>query len=77
MVRSVASANAVPGVLRTAVAPPPALGNAGIPAFGHVFVIVLENADFRQVTQAGTMPYLNRLIWSTNLPSTARAGRRT
>jgi phosphatidylinositol-3-phosphatase len=57
----VASANAVPGVLRTTVARPPALGNAGIPAFGHVFVIVLENVDFRQVTQAGTMPYLNRL----------------
>jgi hypothetical protein len=39
----------------------PVLGNAGIPAFTHVFVIVLENATFEQVIQANTMPYLNHL----------------
>lgn len=42
-------------------ATPLAWGNAGIPAFGHIFVIVLENADYQQVAQAGAMPYLAQL----------------
>ena len=37
------------------------MGDAGIPAFGHVFVIVLENAGFEQVAQGNAMPYLNQL----------------
>ncbi|HEV7213646.1 MAG TPA: alkaline phosphatase family protein, partial [Chloroflexota bacterium] len=38
-----------------------ATSSAGIPAFTHVFLIVLENAGFDQVTQGNAMPYLNQL----------------
>ena len=40
---------------------PRAMGNAGIPAFSHIFVIVLENAGFGEVAQGNAMPYLNQL----------------
>jgi phosphatidylinositol-3-phosphatase len=61
VVRSVAGAGSVPAALRTAISPPPTPGNGGIPAFSHVFVIVLENAGFQQVVHGGAMPYLNHL----------------
>lgn len=43
------------------------MGNAGIPAFTHIFVIVLENAGFQQVFHSSAMPYLNQLGASSSV----------
>src|SRR5439155_22391269 len=34
---------------------------AGIPQFGHVFVVTLENTDYASVIGSSSMPYLNSL----------------
>jgi phosphatidylinositol-3-phosphatase len=45
------------------------MGNAGVPAFRHIFVIVLENAGFQQVFHSSAMPYLNQLAASSTVAS--------
>jgi hypothetical protein len=45
-------------LLRASIAPAPA---AGLPAFHHVYVIVMENKEYGQVIGAPSAPYINRL----------------
>jgi len=38
-----------------------ALGKNGVPAFGHIIVVVLENKEFGRIVGSESAPYLNQL----------------
>jgi acid phosphatase len=41
--------------------PAPQMGLENVPAFSHIFVIILENESFQQITGNSKAPYLNSL----------------
>jgi hypothetical protein len=47
--------------------PPPPAAAAGVPAFSHVFVIVMENHEYGSVVASGAAPYTNSLATSYGL----------
>ena len=50
-----------------AVPPPPARAIAAVPAFSHVFTIVMENHEYGAVIGSAAAPYLNSLAASYGL----------
>jgi len=51
----------------SAYPPPPAASTAAVPAFSHVFVIVMENHEYGSVIGSGAAPYINSLANSYGL----------
>ncbi len=47
--------------------PPPPPAAAGVPAFSHVFVIVMENHEYGSIIGSGAAPYVNGLAASYGL----------
>jgi hypothetical protein len=60
-----APVNAPPSTL--AAPPPPAPATAAVPAFSHVFTIVMENHEYDAVIGSAAAPYLNSLAASYGL----------
>lgn len=48
-------------------APPPPAPASGVPAFSHVFVIVMENNEYGNIIGSGAAPYINSLANSYGL----------
>lgn len=48
-------------------APPPPAPAASVPAFSHVFVIVMENNEYGNIIGSGAAPYINSLANSYGL----------
>lgn len=48
-------------------APPPPAPAAAVPAFSHVFVIVMENNEYGNIIGSGAAPYINSLARSYGL----------
>ena len=46
---------------------PPAPPAAGVPAFSHIFVIVMENTEYGNIIGSGAAPYINGLANSYGL----------
>ncbi len=44
-------------------------GGSGVPAFRHVYLIVMENKDYGSIVGSSAAPYLNRLIHDYGLAS--------
>jgi phosphatidylinositol-3-phosphatase len=59
----------VPAAASTRPAPPPAPPLAAVPAFSHVFVIVMENHEYGSIIGSSAAPYTNSLAASYGLAS--------
>ncbi|HEY9287265.1 MAG TPA: alkaline phosphatase family protein [Candidatus Dormibacteraeota bacterium] len=56
-----------PAAPRPTAPPPPPPPAAGVPAFSHVFVIVMENHEYGSIIGSGAAPYINSLANSYGL----------
>jgi acid phosphatase len=62
-----ASTGTNPPAASPAPPPPPAPPAAGVPAFSHIFVIVMENREYGSIIGSGAAPYMNSLANSYGL----------
>ena len=49
------------GTLGVGVNPAPAAAAGTVPAFDHIFTIVMENHSYSQIIGSGSAPYINSL----------------